>query len=135
MSLQIKDAKPQVGIFEIIDGQVLVESEDVQQFSNAGDIFSGNGIHLHAQSVKTMVAYSNVNEEIKKKFKLNRNEYLKYPRGRVDYNTKTKTFTIMSNKDFFTVKNVELITRAFNLPPYASGKIELVADEGHYGIY
>lgn len=130
--MEIKDAKPQVGIFELVDGQLLIDSEDVQTDKRAGEYFSGINPHLHAQSVKTMVAYSNVDENIKRRFRENRNEYLFYPRGRVDYNTKTGQYHIMSSRKFFTEENVENITRAFHLPPYSSGKIVLEADEGHY---
>ena len=135
MKLTIKDNKPEVGIFEIVEGQFLMDGEEVSRYGAVGDFFSGTNPHLHAQDIKVLVKYNDhISEETKKRFNDNPQEYLKYPRGRVDYNIKTGQYHIMSSSDFFTQENVEAVTRAFHLPPYASGQIVLEADNGHYGI-
>ena len=133
--MKVKDNKPEVGIFEIVEGQMLIDSEEVSRYGAAGDFFSGTRPHLHANDIKTLVKYnSNISEETKNRFNSDPKEYLRYPRGRVDYNVKTGQYHIMSSSDFFNQENVEKVTRAFHLPPYASGMIVLEADNGHYGV-
>lgn len=134
MKLNIIDAKPQVGIFEIVDDILLTDTEDVSTFSKSGEYFDGFNPHLHQTDIRPLVLNNSlISKETKLKFKNNYNEYLNYPRGRVDYNTKTGEYHIMAAKNFFTMTNIEKITRAFHLPPYSSNKIVLEADEGHYG--
>lgn len=133
--MKIKDAKPQVGIFEIVENYLLTDTEDVQAVSESGDIFDGTTPHLHMNDVKRLViAHPSISEETKQKFLNNKNEYLKYPRGRVDYNTKTDVYTIMASPGLLNPRTVEILTRAFHLPPEASGRIELIEDTGHYYI-
>ena len=108
MKLQVKDTKPQVGIFEIVENQWLTSTEDVQNVSESGDYFDGIDLHLHAYEIPKLVQFnSNISNETKGKFKSNKYAYLDYPRGRVDYNTKDKTYHIMADKKFFTVENIE----------------------------
>lgn len=135
--MKIIDHKPQVGIFEIVDGHFLKDTEDTQEVSESGRYFDGIDLHFHNTVIKTLVDWDpHINKEIKEKFRKNQNEYLKYPRGRVDYDTVDKKWSIMSSKDVLTNDALlEQITREFNLPPVASGKIVLEADEGHYGIF
>lgn len=135
--MKIKDAKPQVGIFEIVEGKMLSDTEDTQETSESGRYFDGINLRFHKDVVKTLVAYHpNISKETKAKFASNPAEYLKYPRGRIDYDTVDKKWSIMSSRDVLTNNDlIELITREFNLPPLASGKIVLEADEGHYGIF
>ena len=129
----IKDAKPQVGIFEIVDNNILIDSEDVD-INYQGEYFDGHTPHLHANDIKVHVeANPYISQDTQDFFRSNPNAYLYYPRGRVDYNTKDGTYHIMAAKKFFTQLSVEQITREFHLPPYASGKIVLEADDGHYG--
>lgn len=133
-NMKIKDTRPQVGIFEIVDGVMLSDTEDTSDVSMSGRYFSGNQLHLHAQVVKTLVKHAEgVKPETKAKFESDSAEYLKWPRGRVDYDIVDKEWHIMAAKKFFTVANVELVTREFHLPPYSSGRIVLEADDGHYG--
>ena len=134
MKYRVLDMKPQVGIFEIVEGKLLIDTEDVQPVSNAGDFFSGEGLHLHQVDVKRQVLnHLGISEETKEKFRNNPNEYLKYPRGRVDYDTKNKKYWIMCSEKFITNENIEKVLRAFYLPPYGSGKVQLAVDENHYG--
>ena len=131
--MKINDMKPQVGIFEVVDGYWLFDTEDVQPISKAGVFFEGETPHLHLNEVKKQVlAHPNISKETKELFKTNPYAYLKYPRGRVDYNTNTKKYHIMASKKFFTNENLETVLRAFYLPSYGSGKIVLEADENHY---
>ena len=135
MDIKIKDSKPEVGIFELVEGQLLIDGEEVSRYGAAGDFFSGTRPHLHAQDIKTLVKYNpSISAETKAKFEKDPREYLRYLRGRVDYNVKTGQYHIMSSRSFFTQENIEMVTRAFHLPPYASGQIVLEADEGHYGV-
>lgn len=134
MKIEIIDAKPQVGIFEIVENVFLKETEDVQPYSTTGEFFDGTDLHMHSYVIPTLVENSNyISEETKDKFKKNRNEYLNYPRGRVDYNTKTHKYHIMSSRKFFTEENIERVTREFHLPPYSSNNVVLESDENHYG--
>ena len=131
----IRDAKPQVGIFEIVDGVFLMDSEDtLENWSNG--YFDGTVMHRHDQDIKTQVKYSPyVSEKTKEKFRSDPREYLRWQRGRVDYDPHEKKWHIMSTRDFLSQRqNVELVTRMFHLPPYSSGRIALEADEGHYGV-
>ena len=130
----IKDRKPQVGIFEIVEGYWLIDTEEVQPISKAGVFFEGETPHLHMNEVKRQVqVHPNISETTKELFRKDRNAYLKYPRGRVDYNTETKNYHIMASRKFYTNENVETVLRLFNLPSYGTGKIVLEADENHYG--
>ena len=133
--MKILDTKPQVGIFEIVEGVLLLDTEDAQPINQGGGIFNGQIPHLHEQEIKVQVKYhSNISEETKRKFAINRGEYLKYPRGRVDFNVNDRTYSIISSRRFLEQPgNIELITRAFHLPSYSSGSIILEADESHYG--
>jgi hypothetical protein len=133
----IKDAKPQVGIFEIVENVFLKDTEDTQMVSDTGRYFDGYDAHFHKDVIKLLVRNnSQISDKTKQQFLNNRDEYLKWPRGRIDYDTIDKTWTIMSSRDVLMNSDlVERITREFNLPPLNSGKIELVADEGHYGLY
>ena len=135
--MKIKDAKPQVGIFEIVENVFIKETEDTEEVSDTGRFFDGYDPHYHKDVIKLYVnQYNNISEETKAKFKSNPNEYLKHPRGRVDYDTVDKKWSIMSSRDVLSDDGLlERITREFNLPPVASGKIVLEADEGHYGLY
>lgn len=132
--MKILDSKPQVGIFEIVDNILLIDTEDVQKIDQGGGMFDGLTPHLHSNDVKTLVANTpSISEETKKKFELDKKEYLNYPRGRVDYDVDDDRYYIMAAMKFFTEENIERITRAFHLPPYATGKVLLQADDSHYG--
>lgn len=132
--MRILDSKPQVGIFEIVDGVLLIDTEDVQKIDQGGGMFDGVTPHLHSNDIKTLVINSpSISEEIKQRFNDNPSEYLNYPRGRVDYDIVNDRYYIMAAMEFFNSENVERITRAFHLPPYSTGKILLQADNSHYG--
>lgn len=132
--VKVKDARPEVGIFEIVENVFLKDTEATQSLKIAGNVFSGEHLHLHANDVKRLVAASNnISKETKSRFASNPSEYLNWPRGRVDYDIDTGHWTIMASKKFFSSETIERVTREFHLPPCASGKIELIADEGHYG--
>lgn len=132
--MKILDSKPQVGIFEIVEDVLLIDSEDIQKIDQGGGMFDGTIPHLHSNDIKLQVEGSpSISLETKKKFKSNPNEYLNYPRGRVDYDIINDRYYIMAAMKFFNTENIERITRAFHLPPYATGKILLQADDGHYG--
>lgn len=134
-SVKVKDSRPQVGIFEIVEGILLVESEDTQGVWR-DRFFDGTTLHRHSEVVKTLVKnHPGISAETKLKFERDPAEYLRHLRGRVDYDTINKTWHIMSNADVLNDSDmIERITRAFHLPPYLSGKIELEQDEGHYGV-
>ena len=132
--MKIRDTKPQVGIFEIVEGAMLSHTEDTSDISHSGRYFSGSSLHLHAQDIKTLVKYApGISAETKQRFERDAAEYLRWPRGRVDYDTVDREWHIMAAKKFFTQQNVEAVAREFHLPPYASGKIVLEADDSHYG--
>lgn len=130
----IKDTKPQVGIFEIVEDILLLETEDVQNIDQGGGMFDGLTPHLHSIDITNQVLnHPNISQETKAKFAKDRKEYTRYPRGRVDYDINRGTYSIMAAYRFFNDANIERITRAFHLPPYATGKIILESDDGHYG--
>ena len=130
----IKDHKPEVGIFEIVDNVFLKDSEDYQLYSEVGEFFDGTVPHLHTTDIKTLVNQSSyISDKTKQLFKDNPNAYLNYPRGRVDFNTKTRKFHIMGAYKFLSnFANVERVAREFHLPPLASGNLVLEADDTHY---
>lgn len=132
--MKIIDAKPQVGIFEIVEDVFLKDTEDAQGIDQGGGFFNGYVLHLHEQEIRVQVKYTDsISKETKEKFANNRGEYLHWPRGRVDFNVREGKYHIMSSYKFLTEpSNVERVTREFHLPPYASGNIVLEADEGHY---
>lgn len=134
MSLTFKDSKPQVGIFEIVDGVFLMDSEDVQFSSSSGEYFDGLTPHLHSQDIKRLVINSPfISEETKNIFRTDSNAYLNYPRGRVDYNTVERKYHVMAARKFFTNETVEKVTRMFHLPPVSTNNTILEIDNGHYG--
>lgn len=135
--MKIIDHKPQVGIFEIVENVFIKETEDTEEISDSGRFFDGFDPHYHKDAIKLYVSqYDSISEETKEKFRTNPSEYLKYPRGRVDYDTVDKKWSIMSSREVLSDEGLlERITREFNLPSVATGKIVLEADEGHYGIY
>lgn len=131
-AVKIKDSKPQVGIFEIVEGELLIDSEDTQQI--ASGFFDGLN-HRHDQDVKRLVKHSSrISDKTKARFEANPAEYLNWPRGRVDYDCDEKKWHIMASAKLLNDgAAVEKIARAFYLPPMLSGKLVLEADEGHYG--
>lgn len=135
MKYIIKDTKPQVGIFEFVDGILLTDTEDVQFINQGGGFFDGMTIHRHDTDIRTKVKYEkDIPEKTKMEFERNSAAYLDYPRGRVDYNVHEGMYYIMASRQFFDNEDmVERVTRAFHLPPMASGKIVIQFDEGHYG--
>lgn len=129
--MKIQDTRPQVGIFEIVDGILFIDTEDVQPIDQGGGYFDGLTPHLHNQDIqRQVVLHPSISEEMKSIWKSNRNEYLNHPRGRVDFDTINNRFEMMAAYKFFTNENVNRIARAFHLNPE---KIVLVADDGHYG--
>jgi len=132
MEFKIRDSKPQVGIFELIDDKLLMVTDDVQTFANNGPFYSGEQVYLHYDMMPKLVEQSNLSDDIKAAFKKNKQEYEKYPRGRVDYNTVDDQFYILSSKDFLMNKdNLMRVIRYFSLP---ANKVVLQADEFVYGV-
>ena len=73
----MKDSKPQVGIFEFVEGILLDDAEDTIH-TWRDRYFDGQYPHMHANDVKRLVAsHPGISEETKKKFASNPAEYLK----------------------------------------------------------
>ena len=111
--MKIKDMKPQVGIFEIIDGNVYVVSRDVD-FSKVHNISDDAGEYFHEDLVKHVI--SKCSKEAQDKYKSMRQGFLAFPRGRVCYNFNNDVYQVFGSREAVSGKNGEVIMRKFSLP-------------------
>lgn len=111
--MKIEDMKPQVGIFEIIDGNVYVVSRDVD-FSKVHNISDDAGEYFHEDLVKHVI--SKCSKEAQDKYKSMRQGFLAFPRGRVCYNFNNDIYQVFGSREAISGKNGEVIMRKFSLP-------------------
>ena len=111
--MKIKDMKPQVGIFEIIDGNVYVVSREVD-YSKINNISDDAGEYFHEDLTKRVI--SKCSKEAQEKYKSVRQGFLAFPRGRVCYNFNNDKFEIFGGREALSGRNVETIMRKFSLP-------------------
>lgn len=112
----IKDAKPQVGIFEYIDDKLYIISRDVD-FSKANNICDDAGEFFHKDLVKNIISLCS--KEAKEKYNSihNKEGFLLFPRGRVCYNFNNDKYEIFGEKNIIMNSNIrQTIMRKFSLP-------------------
>lgn len=119
----VKDSKPQVGIFEFIEGKLLIDSEEYQRVPNNGNFYSGENIHLHYNIMPLLVKQNSyISDKVKKQFEQDDEAYRYYLRGRVDYDCVNNEFIILSSREFFQNRdNIERVCRAFHIYPWKNG--------------
>lgn len=126
MKFIIEDAKPQVGIFELIDNVLLYDSIDM----NVADVVGGAvdaGRLFHADLVKQAMYIPQISDKTKEELKkYHFQNWRKWPRGRVWYKVDTDKFYISSCREFLTNSRlVQDVMRKFSLP---QNKVVLVVD-------
>jgi hypothetical protein len=108
-----------VGIFWIYKKEVLADSVPWPEGESYGDHV--NGLSDHYTYWPTLQ---------RQQSELRRYEYEQVPRGRVVYNTKTATFTVLGSERFIRDEAQRaMVLEAFHLPP---DQTRFKADE-HYG--
>ncbi len=80
---------PQVGIFFVVDGSLLIDAVPVAQGEPYGDTVGHGGHHDYWKALTPKNA-------VEKRFK--ERAYDAYPRGRVVFFTKTKRFVVYADK-------------------------------------
>ena len=101
-----KVAEPQVGIFWLLKGKLLIDRTPLKEAEEYGvfKIHSGNHIAVWGKFQQNGTAPPEM-------------EYEEAPRGRVMYNTKIRRFTLLSDKCILRDKNVVItIMSELSLP-------------------
>ena len=113
--MKIKDMKPQVGIFEIIDGKFYVLSREVD-YSKMNNISDDAGEYFHKYLVKNII--SRCSKEAQEKYKSVKQDegFLVFPRGRVCYNFNNDKYLVCGSRKALSGNNTETIMRLFSLP-------------------
>jgi hypothetical protein len=97
---------PEVGIFWVVDGKILPMGASLSEAESYGDF--KNFKRDHCKEWKTYQRAGIVPMD---------SEYEEYPRGRVNYNTKTRLFTLRADKCILKDhKLVQKLLADFNLP-------------------
>lgn len=111
--MKIKDIKPQVGIFEIIDENVYILSREVD-YSKMNQVSDDAGEYFHTDLVKNVI--SRCSKEAQEKYKSIKQGFLAFPRGRVCYNFNNDKYEIFGSKEALSNGRTETIMRKFSLP-------------------
>lgn len=113
---KIKDAKPQVGIFELLDDRLYFMTQDMNKSDAVGGaVDAGNLFHrdLCKQILSTGVLSKDTQNNINKGGPF----WLRFPRGRVWYSVPEDTYYISSCKQIVTNSDlVNDIISVFSLP-------------------
>ena len=134
--IKLKDAKPQVGIFEVIDDEIGVMSDLIENLPMQNGIVDG-GILFHRDLVRKMYAtsdakiYPETREFIKKNYN-NPNLHRCFPRGRLCYNKNERCLELYANEE--TLRNEELINRILAEFDALGYKVKSYVDEQHYNL-
>ena len=126
----IKDSKPQVGIFEIVDGTLYPVTEDLDVTKAVGG--SVDAGHLfHRDLCREIAKMPEISEESRRILNSGRQAvWQKFPRGRVWYNVPDDKFYVSSDRSVLTnQKHVAEIMEAFSLP---RNKTQLLVDGAYY---
>ena len=116
----VKPAEPQVGIFYLVRGKLLIDATPLSKAVRYGDHLIHDGDHIKYWA------------ELVSKGAVPDDEYEKHPRGRVAYNEKTGEYTLLADKCILGKKSlVTKIVSRLNLPV---GRTKLDSDP-HYRCY
>lgn len=133
--IKIKDSTPCVGIFELIDDAIGVMCDTIYNLPEVNGVIDG-GQFFHRDLVKMMINnYGGISEKTLNVIKKNINNpdlHRYFPRGRVCYNTKLKTFEIYSNE--MLLKDEELVRRILEEFDIKGYKIQGYVDNFHYSL-
>lgn len=112
----IKDARPQVGIFEYIDDKLYAVTREVDYSKSANGVDDA-GEYFHTDLVRNVI--SSCSKEAQEKYKKvsNNNGFLLFPRGRVCYDFSNDKYQIFGESSIIGNANVrQTIARKFSLP-------------------
>lgn len=111
--MKIKDMKPQVGIFEIIDNNMFVISREVD-YSKMRYTYDDAVEYFHMDLVKAII--SSCSKKAQEKYKSVRQGFRAFPRGSVCYNFSNDKYEVYGSRKALNRRNTEIIMRKFNLP-------------------
>lgn len=113
----LKDSRPEVGIFEVVDGIFFYSSEEADPaLAVGGTVDAGNLFH---RDLLREYAYKNPNvtEESKAKIaKNNFNNWRAFPRGRVYYVVPEDRYYVALHPSLYTPETRNDIINSFRLP-------------------
>ena len=100
------EPEPRVGIFWLVDERLIIDTTALSEAGKYGDFAIHEGDHV------TLWA------EMERRGEVPRDtDYEEHPRGRVNYNTKTKRFTLFADRCILRKKNVvKELMRLMHLP-------------------
>jgi hypothetical protein len=101
----VKPAEPQVGIFYLVKGKLLINSTPLAQAAMHGDHFIHDRDHIEYWA--ELASTGTVPDD----------EYEEHPRGRVAYNDKTRKYTLLADRCILGEESlVGKIVSRLNLP-------------------
>jgi len=118
MNMILESRNPRVGIFWVVDGDIIDFSQDVRELSNNLGYIDSPRDH-HSAWRDMLKLYPHFKDY----------EYYEVPRGRVTYNTRDGVYHIISSREILQNDSlVRKIMRTFSLPVSST---KLIAD-AHY---
>ena len=118
--MAVSDNNGKVGIFWLIGKRLIIDTASLSEAGNYGDfkIYEGDHVTLWA--------------EIEERGEVPRNsDYEEHPRGRVNYNTRTKQFTLYVDRCILRKKGVvKKLLRLMCLPEDTA-----LSTDGHYRCF
>lgn len=124
----VKDKKPQVGIFELVDNKLYYLTQDMQISDAIGGAVDGGNL-FHRDLCKLILLEGNLSEESTKIMNSSGPFWMKFPRGRVWYSVPEKTYYISSCKEILT--NLNLVDDIVSEFALTQNKIQLLLDSDY----
>lgn len=117
--MKIKDAKPLIGIFYIIDNQIYSFKGEIEEFNEVNEVYDAGRL-FHIDLLKEIPNMNpKLSEDIKDKcLEGSRSKHHEiYPRGRVCYDINNDRYEVFANPELLNdTNNLTLIGRDFHLP-------------------
>jgi hypothetical protein len=119
--------EPRLGIFWLVNGELLTDSLPLRECENDGDFRNYPGSHIDVWRQWQRIGKAPV-ESV----------YEEYPRGRVTQNAKADTYALLADKCILKHKDlIAAIRREFHLPKKTSvgGDKTSVGGDSHYRCF
>lgn len=114
--VRIKDARPEVGIFEVVDSKFFYTSMPCNIVDAVGGAVDGGEL-FHKDLLKQAYYDDAISDEAKKKIAKNDfNNWLAFPRGRVYYIVAEDRYYVMMHPSLNTAEIRNDIINSFRLP-------------------
>ena len=132
--IKLKDKRPMIGIFEIVDDEVLLDIEEAD-FSKAVNGVIDGGHLFHRDLIRYYKDDPNISKETREFINNNlRNPNLHeaFPRGRICYNLDTGHYEVYSTEE--VLKDNALMNEILRRCGIPGNKVEAFVDNFHYQL-